>query len=449
MRQNKLFKVLCFVLALVLVMMSSVANGDVEAKSTKSVSLKTLCSKRALTLKSMPSGSIHSIIKKYKGKKVTTHTIQNFSYTPDQKYIFTVGECNTGSQVHTLLTVSTIKKGFGDKCKSTCIDAKVLGKYGHGDAIAITEVAEKSEKASAEAGGVVEAEVAGDEAEVVCDEAEVTTEEATTEAGSEETTEAATEAATEESTEETAPKKSKDIYNVWVASAAGSNGFGTCIDRLTIEIKNNKMVIKKKVRIKNFKKANVIKGKAAFYAEKQDVKRMNVAADQSNNQIIFRIETSTEINYVAYDLKKLDKALDKVKNSGKYDIAKAAKMQLANVRCNVVPRSVFQSFRVHNNTIYICGGYFNNGAEINAVKYKVYKPGKSVEQDKKFSENVSRVIRLPDTIKIGKRSFKKQNVEVEGMDFVVNEKGKIDVHINYYARGVDIRDGITIFRFGL
>ena len=124
-------------------------------------------------------------------------------------------------------------------------------------------------------------------------------------------------------------------------------------------------------------------------------------------------------------------------------------MQLANVRCNVVPRSVFQSFRVHNNTIYICGGYFNNGAEINAVKYKVYKPGKSVEQDKKFSENVSRVIRLPDTIKIGKRSFKKQNVEVEGMDFVVNEKGKIDVHINYYARGVDIRDGITIFRFGL
>ena len=43
MRQNKLFKVLCVVLALVLVVMSSVANGDVEAKSTKSVSLKTLC----------------------------------------------------------------------------------------------------------------------------------------------------------------------------------------------------------------------------------------------------------------------------------------------------------------------------------------------------------------------------------------------------------------------
>jgi hypothetical protein len=115
----------------------------------------------------------------------------------------------------------------------------------------------------------------------------------------------------------------------------------------------------------------------------------------------------------------------------------------------VVPKSVFQSFRVTDNTIYICGGYFNDGAEINTIKYKVYNNGKSVQQDKKFSDNVSKVINLPSTIKIGKRSFKKKNVEVEGMDFVRNEKGKIDVHINYYARGVDVRNGITIFRFGL
>ena len=419
MNTKRFYKVVSIIIIISLLIV--MPDYNVYAKSSKSISLKKLCSERALTLKEMPSGSIHSIIKTYKGKKVTTHTIQNFSYTPDLNYIFTVGECNTGSKKHTLLTVSKIKKGFGDKSTSICIDAKILGNYGHGDAIAITECNDYDSGSEAVADG---------------------------ESGSEDTTEAGDEGSTE-SDENTADESKTPVYDVWVASAAGSNGFGTCIDRLTIAIEKDKMVIKKKVRIKNFAKANVVDGKAARFEEKQDVKRMNVAADRGNNQIVFRIETSTEINYVAYNLKKLDKALDKVKNGGKYDIAKAAKMQLANVRCNVVPRSVFQSFRVSKNTIYICGGYFNNGAEINTIKYKTYKPGKSVQQDKKFSEHVSKVIKLPSTIKIGKRNFKKKNVEVEGMDFVVKDDGKIDVHINYYAHGVDIRNGITIFRFGL
>ena len=382
MKQKKLFGKIALLLALA--MLFAIPADVIYAKSSKNISLSKLSKSRVLTLKNMPSASIYSFLKTYKGKKLKTHTIQNFSYTPDLKYIFTVGECNTGSKKHTLLTVSKINKEFGDKNTSTCIDARVLGNYGHGDAIAITE-----------------------------------------------------------------RDSSKEIYDVWVASDAGSNGFGRCIDRMTIAIENEKMVIKKKVRIKNFKKANVVNGKAALFEEKEAPKRMNVAADEKNNQIVFRSETSTEINYLAYDLKKLNKALDKKKDGSKYDIAKQAKNQKANVRCNVVPKSVFQSFRVTDNTIYICGGYFNDGAEINTIKYKVYNNGKSVQQDKKFSDNVSKVINLPSTIKIGKRSFKKKNVEVEGMDFVRNEKGKIDVHINYYARGVDVRNGITIFRFGL
>ena len=55
---------------------------------------------------------------------------------------------------------------------------------------------------------------------------------------------------------------------------------------------------------------------------------------------------------VSYNYKKLNSALNKLSNGKKYDIAKAAKLQRANVKSYVIPYDTYQSFYVCGKNIY-------------------------------------------------------------------------------------------------
>ena len=86
--------------------------------ATKKISGSTIEKGIQFSLKNMPyNGKYCPVPRTYLDKSLTFRTVQNFAYTPDNKYIFTVSEAYSGSASEgikdTLLTRCAIpnKKG--------------------------------------------------------------------------------------------------------------------------------------------------------------------------------------------------------------------------------------------------------------------------------------------------------------------------------------------------
>ena len=385
MKKETMRRVLAAFLALVLII--AVPTGRADAKTSKtSISAATLEAGKQFTLVEMPYNGRDTIISEYQGAKLKLSTVQNFAYTPDGKYLFTTAECKTGSTLHTLLCRCKVPETKGPDATAECLEAIVLGKFGHGEAIDITQ-----------------------------------------------------------------KDLTKEEYNLWVATTPGSEKYGIEIARITMNVGAEKTTIKKTVRIKDFKKANVVKGKAAFFQDKPTPRRLNAVINEDDNQIMFRIQfpTGKGVNYVAYDYKKLNAALDKVADGKKYSITKAAKWQVANLRTSLVPANSFQSYQICDNTLYVCGGHMNKGAQIYAIKYKTYANGKKVKQEvKQKKSQINRIITLNTVLKIKGNTYTNSKLEVEGMKIHKNDSGKLDVYVNFYIDAVGmLRDGISIYKF--
>lgn len=352
---------------------------NVFAANTKKISGETLQKGLQYTLTEMPYNGKYCALSQKDGYQISS--VQNFAITPDNKYVFTVSECRKGGKKHTLLTRCAVPGTKGANAKAVCQDYIVLDGYGHGEAVAVTSRGAKT-------------------------------------------------------------------YDIWVACTPKGD-FGTEIVRLTYSISGKKGKIKKAVVIKDFKKANVVydkktkKAKAAFFDKSPTPDRLNVAIDTKSNQIAFRVHFKNGgCNYVFYDYKKLNAALDKVKNKGSYSISKAASWQKANVRTSLVPYNTFQSFAIDGKNLYTCGGHMNKGAEIWRIPYKSYANGKAKLQKLTGNSAVKQKYVITPQILVGETVLKKDALEIEGMKLTNGH-----FYINFFMKDVSIRESIGIYRF--
>ena len=373
-RRKQFVKIISMALAMALIFTSALS---IEAKTKKTkISASTLNEGLQFTMTNMPYNGAKSIIKKYEGSSLSISSVQNFAYTPDGKYLFTTSECKTGSKRHTLLCRVEIPEKTGPDAQAECVEAVVLGKHGHGEAIEITQ-----------------------------------------------------------------PDEDVEEYNIWVATKPYKNKYGVNIERNTVKIKDGKMKITKSVTIKDFGYANVINGKACKFEAGYPQRRIGLAIDEDNNQIVFRVQFMSGVNYVAYDFGKIDAALDKLADGKSYSIKKARKWQTANLRTNLVPHDTFQSFQVHNNKLYVCGGHFDKTTTIYVMKLKTYKPGKAQLDQKYDTKDLTRIITVDTKFSVKPEDseksiqFTKKNLEVEGMKLIENEDGNLDIYINFMMNG--------------
>lgn len=361
------------------IILVSMCVTDVFAASTKKISAGTLQKGLQYTLTEMPYNGKYCSLNQKEGYSISS--VQNFAITPDNKYIFTVSECRKGGKKHTLLTRCAIPASKGANAKAVCQDYTVLKGYGHGEAIAITS-------------------------------------------------------------------RGKKAYDIWVACTPKGN-CGTEIARLTYSMSGKKGKITKTVIIKDFRKANAVydkktkKMKAAFFDKKPVPDRLNVAIDTKTNQIAFRVSfKSGGCNYVFYDYKKLNAALNKVKNKGSYNISKAASWQKANVRTSLVPYSTFQSFAIDGKNLYTCGGHMNKGAEIWRIPYKTYANGKVQLQRITGASAVKQKYVITPQITVNGETLKRDALEIEGMKLI---NGRF--YVNFVMKDISIRENIGIYRF--
>ena len=361
----------------------AVTSAPTEAATkTKTIAAATLSGGLQYTFKGLCYNGKNSPIHELDGKTLAFSTVQNFAVTPDGKYVFTTSECRTGTTKHTLLTRCLAPEEPGKEAEAPYQDAHVLKKYGHGESIAITQ-----------------------------------------------------------------PDLTKEVYYIWMACDPNSNGFGTKIARLTYKVTDGVGKITKRVKIKNFKKANIINSKATTFQGCGSPDRMNVAADQDTNQIMFRLHFSNyNVSYVSYDLKKLNSALNKIANNKYYNIAKAVKWQKANVRFSQIPCGAFQSFDIIDNSIYLCGGSMEKGAQIYQIKYKLYKNGKAKEVNKEGMANVARIIKLKLKLKVAGKTLTQSSLEIEGMKLIKSGK-KTYCYVNFFQNNTPIADNIGVYRF--
>ena len=297
----------------------SASSLSVSAAPKKvKVSASTLNDGFQFTFDGMPSTSSSSPIKTYKGKTLGFSGIQNFDITPDGKYIFTTSKCYTGSDMHTMLTRCIFPRRTGTGATAAFEDVTILGNYGHGEVLAITQD---------------DTDVESYNLWVGCD-----------------------------------PEKKVDRH-------------ATSIARLTYEIDSEgKGQIVKTVKIKGFKNANVKNGKAAYFRDKVSPKWVIAAVDESSNQIVFRLRfpDGYGCTYLSYDFDKINNALNKLDNKGVYQIKKAAKWQRARIRWH---RSI-QSFDVDGNNLYVADGLKGTNAHIYVMHYKKQSNKKLSDQNK-------------------------------------------------------------------
>ncbi len=359
------------------------APSCVLAAATTSVSAETLESGRQLTLTGMCYNGKYSPIKELNGETLSISTVQNFAFTPDGKYVFTTGECRTGTTKHTLLSRCAMPETPGHDAEAPFLQGHVLENYGHGECIAITQ-----------------------------------------------------------------PDPWEETYDIWVATTVTDGRFGTEIARMTYVVREGVGVIVKNVRITNFKKANVVNRKAAFFKKEPTPRRLNVAIDEAANRIMFRVQfpAGQGVNYVCYDYRKINNALNALADGSTFDIAKAAAWQKANVRTSNVPFGSFQSFAIDGNTLYVCGGNTQKGAQIYAMKFKVYANGRAVQQNLMKAADISRIIDIEPGIIVEGRELGRHDLEIEGMKLRKNG-GRLDFFVNFFMKGTSIRNHIGIYRF--
>ncbi len=384
--KKTLTRITGFILAILLAAGAfAVASAPAQAATkTKTIAAATLANGLQYTFKGLCYNGKNSPIHDLDGTKLAFSTVQNFAMTPDGKYVFTTSECRTGSTKHTLLTRCLAPEEPGKEAEAPYQDAHVLKKYGHGESIAVTQ-----------------------------------------------------------------PDLTKEEYHIWMACDPNSQGFGTKIVRLTYKVTDGVGKITKRVKIKNFKKANIKNGKATTFRGAVAPDRMNVAVDQDTNQVMFRLHfTNLGVSYVSYDLKKLNSALNKVANNKYYNIAKAVKWQKANVRFSPLPCDAFQSFDIIGNSIYLCGGNMQKGAQIYQINYKLYKNGKAKEVNKEGMANVARIIKLKLKLKVAGNTLTQSSLEIEGMKLIKSGK-KTFCYVNFFQNNTPIADNIGVYRFQL
>ena len=347
----------------------------------------TMQAGKQFTFTGMPYNGKYSPVRWLNGKKIKPGTTQNFAYTPDGKYVFATcqGMCGTGR--HTILSRCSLPKKKNKDAKAEFQDGLILQGYGHGETLDVTQADLKKEE-----------------------------------------------------------------YDIWVATKPTGGFYGLQIARITYRVEPSGMgSIVKIVRLGNFKWTNVNKkGKADKFREGTEVfnvNRVNVSIDKDNNQICFRLEfTNDQIRYVIYDFKKINKALNKLDYGQCFNMKGAAKWQVANLKINAYPYKTFQSFCIMDNTLYLCGGYLNKGAQIYVVKYKTQKRGKTKEV-KIVKKQYERFVKIETQLKIGKKTLGKDRLEIEGMKVYKNKKGKKEFFINFYQKDIPITSSVGVYKF--
>lgn len=243
----------------------------------------------------------------------------------------------------------------------------------------------------------------------------------------------------------TQPNRKKQTYYIWVACSANGR-FGTDIARLTYTVKRNEGELKKTVVINTFSKADIENGRARAFEGNPQPQRLNVAVDTKSSQIMFRIKFSNGCNYISYDYKKLNTALNKLPNGGTYSIANAVKYQKANIRTNLVPCGSFQSFDTDGKNLYICGGGLNIGAQIYVIPYKSYNNGKVVKQS---ISHGYKVINITPKLVINGKTLGKTELEIEGMKVTRASGGKMNYYVSFYRKRQSARNTTAVYKFTL
>ncbi|MCR5792069.1 MAG: hypothetical protein K6G65_02760 [Lachnospiraceae bacterium] len=290
---------------------AGVSNHALAAK-VKSISKSSLEKTEIFYFSKLPTASV---------TKLRMHTVQNFSYTPDMRFMFVTQEASAMSNDnirHCCLSLCT-----PDETQNACkrVDYHILKNYGHSESLSVTQP--------------------------------------------------------------DLNKMVYHIW--LTSGSTKKNKFGNKITRLTYEVKYNKEgvpygTIRHRVTLKDFKYTKVVKSKgkkkAAALVKIKGVKtilnRVGVTCDQENNQICFRsnYEEGQGIYYAVYRLDKVNAYLNhlvkKKKTSG--SIKKLASAQLANIYCMKRPvgyyksdGSAFQSYEIRNNVLYISGGILDYG----------------------------------------------------------------------------------------
>ena len=348
---------------------------------------ETLQAGKQFTFTGMPYNGKYSPVRWLNGKKIKPGTTQNFAFTPDGKYVFATCQGMCGSGRHTILSRCALPKKKNKDAIAQFQDGLILQGYGHGETLDITQRDLK-----------------------------------------------------------------KEVYDIWVATKPTGGFYGLQIARITYKVEESGMgSIEKIVRLGNFKWTNVNKkGKPAKFGEDGvffSANRVNVSIDKPNNQICFRLEfTNEQIRYVIYDFKKINKALDKLEYGQCFDMKKAAKWQVANLKVNAYPYKTFQSFCIMDNTLYLCGGYLKKGAKIYVLKYKTQKRGKTKEV-KIVKRQYERFVDIETQLKIGKKTLGKNRLEIESMKVYKNKKGKKEFFINFYQKDIPITSSVGVYKF--
>lgn len=298
------------------------------ATQKTSVSERELAAGLQFYFNNMPYSGSNSPISTYKGKSLSFSGIQNFDFTPDGKYIFTSSKCFTGSDMHTMITRCSLPDPYDAEEYAECREAFVLGGYGHGEVLAITQDDPDIEEYDLWVG---------------CD-----------------------------------PENS-------------NGGHATAIARLTYKVgADGSGSITKTVKINGFKKANTKKGKAAYFKDKVSPMWVIAAVDEDSNQIVFRLRFKEGYGcwFLSYDLGKIDAALDALDDNGTYKIQKAAKWQKARIRYS---KSI-QAFDVDGKKLYITDGAKGGKAMVYVLPYKTQSSKKVKDQkktDKDLSKSIS------------------------------------------------------------
>ena len=138
MKNKNILRRAGYLLVLALLLLGSALPA---AAKTKKVSVPSSDLQKGLQyyLTEMPHLGPESIIQTYKNKKLDFYSAQNFDFTPDGKYVFTIAEARTGSAIHSLLTRCLVPSSRGSKASAVCQEAFILEKYGHSDVLSVTQ----------------------------------------------------------------------------------------------------------------------------------------------------------------------------------------------------------------------------------------------------------------------------------------------------------------------
>ena len=382
-------KILSFI-CLVVVLMGLIlphSGGQISAATTKKQTVKssTLQSGKQFTLTDMPYNGVNSIISTYKNQDLTVRCIQNLGYTPDGKYIFTIGECSAGGKKHGMLTRCSVPTKTGKTAEAKSQSVHVLDSFGHSDVIAVTQD-DLSKKVY--------------NLWVSC-------------------------------------KPDTDGYGRQIARLTYK------VD------KSGTGKISKTVYIKGFEKTNVSGGKAGYYTNKLKAEKIHCAVDAESNRIVFRLKLEgSSCYYLSYNLKNISSAMNSVKDKGTFDISSKPKWQNARVVCNLTPLCTFQSFDVEGNSVYIIGGHFGLGAQIYSFDFETQKDGKIKEQNIKTTSDLSKIITIDSVIRIDDADYDKHYLEVEGFKVEKISK-KTYCYVSFNCQGPSMRNSVSVYKFAV